>query len=195
MAEKVKAVAVTRIKRLAEGQAPTFTMPVEFNRLDGTPVIVDLQCKALRKTEWSKLKDDVHRAALQAMQESAAEPEAVPAAPAPAEAQPKEKALADEADLLDTTAPAPAPAPAPTSGPFDLIEKAMARISEKGLEAGVRKNLADDAAMIMHFAFGWDLEDDFTAESLVDLEDRFAGFLAAALNAYDRAIYHGRVGN
>lgn len=38
-------------------------------------------------------------------------------------------------------------------------------------------------------------EDEFTADSLVEMEDQFSGFLGAALNAYDRAIYHGRVGN
>lgn len=195
MAEKVKSVPVTRIKRLADGQAPTFTLPVEFKRLDGSPVQVDLQCKALRKTEWSKLKDDVQRAALQAVKESVAE--SAPEAPAPAPEPDGDKAAADE-DLLDTAppaAPAPTPAPAHAPSPYDFIEQAMARIAEKGLEAGVRKNLEDDADLITKFATGWDLEDDFTAANLVEMEDRYGGFLGAALNAYDRAIYHGRVGN
>lgn len=187
MAEKVKTVPVTRIKRLAEGQVPSFTMPVEFKRLDGTPVQVDLQCKALRKTAWSKLRDDVQRAALQAVKGDAAAP--VPKPEVKTEDQP-----AADADLVDTAAPAPAPATAPAT-PFDFIEQAMTRIAEQGLEAGVRKHLAADADLIMQFATGWDLEDDFTAASLVDLEDECGGFLGAALNAYDRAIYHGRVGN
>lgn len=194
MAEKVKAVPVTRIKRLAEGQVPSFTLPVEFKRLDGTPVQVDLQCKALRKTHWSKLRDDVQRAALQAVK---AETPAPAPAPAAAPAEGKEDQPAADADLLDTAAPAepvPAPAPAPSS-PYDFIDQAMARINEKGMEAGVRKNLADDAALILNFATGWDLEDEFTADSLVDMEDQFSGFLSAALNAYDLAIYHGRVKN
>lgn len=197
MAEKAKAVPVTRIKRLAEGQAPMFTLPVEFKRLDGNPVQVDLQCKALRKTVWSKLRDDVQRAALQAVKVSAPEPEAAPDAPAdPAPAEASAGTPAD-VDLLDTAAPAaapPAPAPAPANA-LDFIERAMERITERGIEAGVRKNLADDAALILNFATGWDLEDDFTADSLADMEDQFSGFLGAALNAYDRAIYQGRVGN
>ncbi len=194
MAEKIKAVPVTRIKRLAEGQVPSFTLPVEFKRLDGATVQVDLQCKALRKTQWSKLRDDVQRSALEAVKADTPAP-APELAAVPVEGE--ENQPAAEADLLDTAAPVepvPAPAPAP-SNPFDFIDQAMARINERGMEAGVRKNLADDAALIVKFATGWDLEDEFSADSLVDMEDLFSGFLGAALNAYDRAIYHGRVGN
>lgn len=49
--------------------------------------------------------------------------------------------------------------------------------------------------LLLSFATGWDLEDDFSAATLVDMEDRFAGSLSAALTAYDAAIFHGRLGN
>ena len=42
---------------------------------------------------------------------------------------------------------------------------------------------------------GWNLEDDFTVDSLVSLEDQIGGSLAAILSAYDAALFSGRLGN
>ncbi|QIL73284.1 hypothetical protein G7048_24810 [Diaphorobacter sp. HDW4B] len=42
---------------------------------------------------------------------------------------------------------------------------------------------------------GWQLEDEFNVDALIALEDQCGGSLAAALQAYDAALFSGRVGN
>jgi len=177
MAEKVKSIPAIVIKRLGS-QAPKFTLAVPITLLDGTLAQVNLDCKALRKTEWAKLRDDVYRNSLQSAQ-AALEPA-------------KEEPAADAKPAKGKKA-APAPAAEPAAPSF--IQEAMDRIAERGMEAGVRDGLKNDTKLIMQFAEGWDLEDEFTEANLQALEDEFGGTMVAAVQAYDRAIYQGRLGN
>jgi hypothetical protein len=61
------------------------------------------------------------------------------------------------------------------------------------------KAVGDDmrkgAELIVKCGVSWDLADPFTADSLMELEDKFGGTLARFLGDYDAAIFHGRVGN
>lgn len=50
-------------------------------------------------------------------------------------------------------------------------------------------------ALVMKFATGWDLEDQLTHQSLFELEDQLGGSLGKTLEAYDAAIFQGRLGN
>lgn len=59
----------------------------------------------------------------------------------------------------------------------------------------VQTDILKSAGLVMQFAKGWDLEDEFSAESLADMEDRFGGSIGVTLQAYDAAIFHGRLGN
>jgi hypothetical protein len=57
---------------------------------------------------------------------------------------------------------------------------------------GDMRKMAD---LVLKLASGWDLEDEFSAANLIDMEDRFGGALGAVAQAYDAAIFHGRLGN
>lgn len=59
----------------------------------------------------------------------------------------------------------------------------------------VNKGMHQAAEMVLLFAAGWGLEDEFNVASLVELEDTVGGTLAATLSAYDAALFNGRVGN
>lgn len=59
----------------------------------------------------------------------------------------------------------------------------------------VNGGMSDAADLVMKFAAGWDLDDPFTHQSLVEMEDQLGGSLALTLQAYDAAIFHGRLGN
>lgn len=59
----------------------------------------------------------------------------------------------------------------------------------------VSEDIRKGAALILQCVASWDLEDPFTVESLVELEDAFGGTLARFLGDYDAAIFHGRLGN
>jgi hypothetical protein len=50
-------------------------------------------------------------------------------------------------------------------------------------------------SMVLQFATGWDLSDPLNAETLLVLENKGGGSLAACINAYETAIYQGRLGN
>jgi hypothetical protein len=63
----------------------------------------------------------------------------------------------------------------------------LADITDKGIRT--------DVAMILKIASGWDLEEPFDVESLVNMEDTFGGSSRAIVTAYDRAIYQGQLGN
>ncbi len=59
----------------------------------------------------------------------------------------------------------------------------------------VGEDMRKGAELIAKCGTGWDLSDPFNADSLVDLEDAFAGTLVRFLGDYDAAIFQGRVGN
>lgn len=166
-----KTVPATVLKRLGT-QCPEFALPVTIQRLDGAAVQIDLRCKALRKSEWAKVRDERQRALLESL------------APAPTEATP---APADAAAPAATE-----PAAAETARPIDA---ALQALHTTGFEANVAKGLRSDAELVLTFALGWGLEDDFTADSLMALEDEFGGATRAIIAAYETAIFHGRLGN
>lgn len=59
----------------------------------------------------------------------------------------------------------------------------------------VTKNIEDAAALVTKAAVGWNLEDDFSTENLLAMEDMMPGSLAITLQSIDQALFHGRVGN
>lgn len=64
-------------------QAITFPLTVTVTKLDGTEAAFTLTCKAMRKTAWSKARDDYHAAMIRAATERAAAIPHTPAADAP----------------------------------------------------------------------------------------------------------------
>ena len=172
-----KTVPVTVLKRLGT-QAPEFDLPVTFKRLDGAEVQVKLHCKALRKTEWAKAKDDRQVEYLRTIYEPVLTASAANQVAAAAAGE-------DQA----------AGAPAPLIDPAAALAAAVETQRTQGQETGVRKVLADDVELVMAFAVGWELEDAFTVANLQALGDEFGGAIKAILDAYDAAIFHGRLGN
>lgn len=63
------------------------------------------------------------------------------------------------------------------------------------LASRVGRSIENDARLVLQIAKGWDVDDEFTAESLEELEDRFGGALGEIVTRYDRAIYQGQLGN
>lgn len=59
----------------------------------------------------------------------------------------------------------------------------------------VRDVMSSDASLVLQFATSWDLSDALNADTLTKLENLSGGSLAAIVNAYDIAIYQGRLGN
>ena len=59
----------------------------------------------------------------------------------------------------------------------------------------IQGGMSKAANLVLKFAIGWDLEDQFTHQSLVELDDRHGGSLRLLLEAYDAAIFNGRLGN
>lgn len=90
-ADKQKSIPAASLRTLGN-RAATFTMPVTVNTVDGSPIKLTLTCKALRKTEWAKLRDDRQRAAMEAVLSPA--PEAEGGATESAERSPVADALA-----------------------------------------------------------------------------------------------------
>ncbi|WP_243021757.1 phage tail assembly chaperone [Simplicispira sedimenti] len=171
-----KTVPATVLKRLGT-QCPEFALPVTIQRLDGAAVQIDLRCKALRKSEWAKVRDERQRALLESLAPATTGPAPTEAAPAPADAA------------------APAPAEPAATEPARPIDAALQALSTTGFGANVAKGLRSDAELVLTFALGWGLEDDFTADSLMALEDEFGGATRAIITAYETAIFHGRLGN
>lgn len=171
--DKTKTVPVTLLKRLGS-QPPEFTLPVTIHKLNGVAVQISLRCKALRKTEWADARDERQRAALAALNPEAPKSQAEATADAKADA---------EAEATE----------APTAK--DGMTAALEAIVAKGYAANVRQGLRDDADLVLVFALGWNLEDDFCADGLIALEDEFGGSLREILASYDKAIFHGRLGN
>lgn len=139
--------------RLVLGSQPqSFALPVTINRLDGSTATIVFTCKAMRKTELAKAKDQLHQASIQA-----------------ATARAEERPTATE-DLLKF-----------------LEANGTATVVQQGLEA--------DSAFILSFATSWDVADPLNAENLQLLEDECGGSFRRIVEAYDAAIFHGRLGN
>lgn len=51
------------------------------------------------------------------------------------------------------------------------------------------------AELICKASTGWDLEDDFTVDNLIELEDLMPNSVGSILNAIDQALFQGRLGN
>lgn len=96
---------------------------------------------------------------------------------------------------LRADAAARAAALAAPAADAQAADAALAEPEPIKLEPRVSKGIENDASLVLQIAKGWDLEDVFNAESLQDLEDRFGGALTAIVNAYDKAIYQGQLGN
>ena len=176
-----KTVPATILKRLGT-QCPEFALPVTIQRLDGAAVQIDLRCKALRKSEWAKVRDERQRALLESLAPATTGPAPTEATPAPA-------------DAAAPAATEPAAAEPAAAEPARPIDAALQALHTTGFEANVAKGLRSDAELVLTFALGWGLEDDFTADSLMALEDEFGGATRAIIAAYETAIFHGRLGN
>lgn len=51
------------------------------------------------------------------------------------------------------------------------------------------------AEMVAGAMSGWNLEDEFNVDNLIELEDQCGGSLAKVLNKYDAALFTGQLGN
>lgn len=90
-------------------------------------------------------------------------------------------------------------------------EKAMAEAEQANLAPGadapegkpsaprlehlVERGIARDAGFFAGIADSWTLPEPCDAEGLENLEDNFGGALSQLLVAYERAVYHGQLGN
>ena len=81
------------------------------------------------------------------------------------------------------------------SDPADRAAAVVDAVATRGHEATVRSGAKRDAETIMSFVSEEGAEQGYSTQSLVDLEDDFGGSLGAILQAYDLAIYQGRLGN
>ena len=78
-------------------------------------------------------------------------------------------------------------------GEVDVNEPAEK--AEFSFAALVNDGMRQAAEIVAGAVTGWNLEDDFTVDSLVSLEDQIGGSLAAILSAYDAALFSSRLGN
>lgn len=84
-----------------------------------------------------------------------------------------------------------------------IRDEHIAMLREKGDEQGGDFTFAklatagskEAAELITKAATGWDLEDEFTAENLVEIEDLVPGSISTILGGIDAALFNGRVGN
>ncbi|RYF02373.1 MAG: hypothetical protein EOO32_00180 [Comamonadaceae bacterium] len=174
-----KTIPVTQLKRLGT-RLPTFTMPVTIPVVGSEPVQINLVCSAHRKTEWAKIRDEHQRASMALV----LEPNLVPAEPAPAPAKStrnRKAAGKQEAQAEPST--------------LAQVNDALSKFLSNGYETNVRKGLEGDVGLVMKFVVGWDLEDQFSDANFQALEDEYGGSAVAAINAYDQAIFQGRLGN
>jgi hypothetical protein len=174
-------VPVFVLKRLGS-QAPEFDMPVDIQKLDGTPARLTLRCKALKKTEWAGIKDARQREAIEATLKADETTEERK----PVQTSKKSGGKGKDAERAETP---------------QVVDRAEMRaavlktLAENGFSAAVDKALEADTTIVMKFAIGWELEDEFSAANITALDNEFAGSMEAILNAYDRAIFRGQVGN
>lgn len=174
MSEKNQTLAVTIIKRLG-GQAPSFELPVTFGAKDGGTLQLTLTCKALKKTEWAAAKDKRQRELLENLYK--ADPALQEAVEAP-KGKKATKAKTDEAEAEKTP-----------------LQTALETLEKRGMSAAVREGMGHDAALVMEFATGWELEDVFNLASITELENEYGGAINAIVSAYDKAVFQGRLGN
>ena len=160
-----KSIQPIKLKTLAKGQAASFPLTIPLQRLDGVPLQLTVTFAAHGKRAWSKIKDEFY-----------AQLRADAAARVAAEDTP-----AVTIEHLD--------------GTTETVDAITEADDTHTLAGRVGKAIANDAQLVLQIAKGWDLEDPFTTESLEDLEDQFGGALTAMVNAYDRAIYQGQLGN
>lgn len=59
----------------------------------------------------------------------------------------------------------------------------------------VGRSIDADAGFIVKLADGWDLDDDFTKENVMQLIDTFGGAAQKIVDGYQAAIVEGRLGN
>lgn len=74
-------------------------------------------------------------------------------------------------------------------------EKVVNDAEEFTFERMVSAGAADAANLIAKVATGWDLEDEFNAENLTELEDILPGALTEILGRIDAGLFQGRLGN
>lgn len=173
-----KSIPVTQLKRLGS-QAPEFDLPVTISKLDGVAVQITLRCKALRKSAWAKIRDDRQRELLERMNKPA--DSGGPATGAPP---------------ADVSEPAgQGEKPDASQEPAGTLRPMLEALASSGYEATVTKGLRGDADLVLAFAIGWDLEDEFGLDGLVNLEDEFGGAIRAITTSYDKAIFQGLLGN
>lgn len=66
---------------------------------------------------------------------------------------------------------------------------------EFSFAAAVGDRAADGVRLLCHGVIGWGMEEEFNAANLLALEDVLPGSVPAILSAYDRAMFHGSLGN
>lgn len=69
------------------------------------------------------------------------------------------------------------------------------QIKKVSFAGAVHGGMSKAADLVLKFAIGWDLEEQLTNLSLFEMEDQLGGSLVRTLEAYDAAIFHGRLGN
>ena len=74
-------------------------------------------------------------------------------------------------------------------------EDKKAEKAEFSFASMVGDGMKQAAELALKCLSGWQLEDEFNSDALVALEDQCGGSLAAALQAYDSALFAGRLGN
>lgn len=74
-------------------------------------------------------------------------------------------------------------------------EDAPAEKAEFSFEDLVKDGMRHAAETVAGAVSGWNLEDEFTVDSLIVLEDQCGGSLAKVLNKYDAALFTGQLGN
>ncbi|MEJ5030026.1 phage tail assembly chaperone [Comamonas sp. MYb69] len=74
-------------------------------------------------------------------------------------------------------------------------EDSPAEKAEFSFEDLVKDGMRHAAETVAGAVSGWNLEDEFTVDSLIVLEDQCGGSLAKVLNKYDAALFTGQLGN
>lgn len=75
------------------------------------------------------------------------------------------------------------------------LQERIERVEAHGVHSSVAQSLQSDAGLILQFVTAWDLAEDLSADTLQLLEDEFGGTFAKLLEAFETAIYQGRLGN
>lgn len=175
------------VKLLLGSQAISFPLPVTITKLDGTEAVVTFTCRSQRKTEWAQAKDSYQATQLQ--NKTARTDHVAIAAKETAKAM--ADALAAEAcGELPVTAAEP-PVETPANQPFDFA----AFFAQHGAQRLVQLGIEADVGLALKAAIGWDLSDEFNDVNLQRMEDEFGGSIIQFVDAYDLAIFQGRLGN